>query len=238
MNILITGGASGLGKAITEKLAEQETNNIFFTYNKSKDQADRLAIKLSNATAIQCNFRDAESIDSLCLKIKELDIDILVNNAFCGMESKHFHKISGEAFLNSFQYNVLPTLRITQAVLAICRKKKRGKIVTILSSYIMNKPPIGLSEYVANKAYLLSMHKSWVNENTKFNITSYCISPSFMQTPLNADVDERIVDGIIANHPLKKILTPEEVASTVDFLCSAPAHLNGINILMNSGENI
>lgn len=238
MNILITGGASGLGRAITEKLAADKGQKVYFTYSRSVEKARDLESKNSNVQAIQCDFKDASSIISLCDRVKALDIDILINNAFCGIESKHFHKIDAEVFSNSFNWNVLPSLQITQAVLKHCRKKKFGKIITILTSYLTNKPPIGLSEYVANKAYLLSMHKSWVNENTKFNIASYCVSPSFMQTPLNQEVDERILDGMIANHPLKKLLTTAEVADTVHFLCTAPANLSGTHLILNSGKNI
>ena len=74
------------------------------------------------------------------------------------------------------------------------KKKRKGKIITILTSFLLNSPPIGSSSYVANKAYLKSLTKSWANENIKFNVTSNTISPSFMQTNFTSDVDERIID--------------------------------------------
>ena len=238
MNIVITGGASGLGKAITEKLVQTASNNILISYSNSASLAEALASKYSNLSIAQCNFKDKNSIAEFCQKVKDFNIDVLINNAFCGITTKHFHKMAEGVFSRSFQESIVPTLEITQAMLALCRKKRNGKIITILTSYLKDLPPIGLSEYVANKAYLYSMHKSWVRENTKFNIKSYCLSPSFMQTPLNADVDERILDGMKSANPLGKILTVEEVAESVDFLCKGSDHLNGVNLYMNSGDSI
>ena len=238
MNIVITGGASGLGKAITEKLVKDSSHNLLISYGRSGAEAEELSSQYSNLSITQCNFKDPKSIADFCHKVKAFDVDILVNNAFCGITTKHFHKMPEGTFATSFQESIVPTLEITQAMLSICRKKKQGKIITILTSYLKDLPPIGLSEYVANKAYLYSMHKSWVRENTKFNIKSYCISPSFMLTPLNADVDERILDGIVKANPLNRLLTVEEVANSVDFLCQGSDHLNGINLYMNSGDSI
>lgn len=238
MNIVITGGASGLGRAITDQLVQNSADNLLISYSNSATAAESMSAQYSNLSAAQCNFKDLDSIASFCETVKAFDVDILINNAFCGITTKHFHKMPDGVFATSFQESVVPTLKITQAMLAICRKKRQGKIITILSSYLKDLPPIGLSEYVANKAYLYSMHKSWVRENTKFNIVSHCISPSFMQTPLNADVDERILEGIKTGSPLNKILTVEEVAESIDFLCKGSEHLNGINLYMNSGDSI
>ena len=80
--------------------------------------------------------------------------------------------------------------------------------------------------------------KVWATENSKFNITSNSISPSFMQTKLTSEIDFRIVSQLIENHPLKKLLTVEEVAETVFFLANATSHINGIDIIINSGASI
>mgnify|MGYP000341586942 CR=1 FL=1 len=238
MNIVITGGASGLGRAITDRLVLDPNNKLLISYSNSASVAEAMAAEHENLSVALCNFKEPESVQAFCTTVKDFDVDILINNAFCGITTKHFHKMPKGTFLSSFQQSVVPTLEITQAMLSICRKKKQGKIITILSSYLKGLPPIGLSEYVANKAYLYSMHKSWVRENTKFNILFYCLSPSFMQTPLNADVDERILEGIKKASPLNKILTVEEVAESILFLCNGSDHLNGINLYMNSGDSI
>ena len=238
MNILITGGASGLGEAVTRNLAECESNKIYFTFCKSSVKAEELEIEFSNVKSIFCDFENQESVLSLLAEIENLDIDALINNAFVGLETNYFHKINPEYFSENFIKNILPVIKITQRAIAHFRKKKSGRVITILSSYIVNKPPIGLSEYVAAKNYLLSLSKSWAVENVKFNISSNAISPSFMQTHLTAQTDERIVEEIIKNHPLKKILEPFEVADSVKYLLNASTHINGINLIINSASDI
>ena len=132
----------------------------------------------------------------------------------------------------------MPTLRITQQAIKEFRKKKNGRIITVLTSYLTNRPPIGLSEYVANKAYLLSLSRSWAVESVRFNITSNCVSPSMMKTSLTNHLDERQIEDITNSNPLKRLVTPEEVADAVFYLASASPQINGVNLLINGGVDV
>lgn len=239
MNILITGGASGLGEAITRMLAKEQSNTVYFTYANSQANATKLQHEFKNVIGIKCDFKNATELEALKSNIEALQIDVLVNNAFHGEAIKsYFHKIPEADFAAQFIDNVIPIIGITQATLTSFRKRKQGKIITILTSFLVNTPPIGASSYVACKAYLGSLVKSWATENAKFNITSNAISPSFMQTGLTADVDERIIEQMTAGHPLKKLLTTDEVAETVLFLASASSQMNGVDIVLNAATNL
>ena len=239
MNILITGGASGLGEAITRRLAKDNNNIIYFTYSKSLDKAKKLESECINTHSIKCDFEEIEDLSSLMSKLPQLDLDVLVNNAYTGDYLKtYFHKIAPEEFVKDFNSNIIPIVKITQSVISGFRKKKCGKIITVLTSALIDTPPIGSSVYVANKAYLEELTKVWANENAKFGISSNSVSPSFMQTNLTSSTDERVIEQVIENHPLKKILTVEEVADTVYFLVNASPHINGVNIIMNAGMHI
>lgn len=239
MNILITGGASGLGLAITEKLCSNKERRVFFTYSGSVQSAKQLEMTFENAKAIECNFEKPEQLQDLITKIDELNIDVLINNAFAGAITKqHFHKDGTQRFENGFNKNIVPVIQITQKAITVFRKKKFGKIITVLTSALVNKPPVGWSEYVAGKAYLQSLSKSWATENVAFNISSNCVLPAFMQTELTSDVDERIIEGMIENHPLKKLLTTSEVADAVNYLVGAPQQINGANMIINSASDL
>lgn len=238
MNILITGGSSGLGKSITESLSKAYPEaTVYFTYNSSADAASEIEKSFSNTKALPLNFGKPESVNALCAKMQDLDIDILINNAVSSISMNHFYKMPAEEFQSSFTINVLPVLQITGVFLKFARIKKSGKIITVLSSYISGMPQTGLSAYIAEKNYLLSMVKSWASENIKFNIQSNAISPEFMDTPLNKNVDERVKEEMIKSHPLKKLLTADDAAEVVKFLTTAPAHLTGENIFVNSAKN-
>lgn len=236
MNILITGGASGLGEAITGKLAEDKANKVYFTYCRSEQKAKEL--EKTNAIAIRLDFTDPASVQEFILSLQKLDIDVLINNAITGYSQDYFHKISSKVFVDSFKTNVFPTIQLTQELIRLFRKRKFGKIITILTSGLIDTPPVGWSEYTANKAYLHSMVKSWAIENNSFNITSNAVSPSFMLTNLTSRMDERLVELSEQNHPLKKMLKPEEVADSVNFLVNSTQQINGINLILNAGVHV
>ena len=239
MNILITGGASGLGEAITRRLAKNSDNHIFYTYNKSEENAKLIGKDLNNTTSIKCDFRNSNEVTLFCENVKQFDIDVLINNAYSGDFLKtNFHKIPANEFLDDFKENVLPVIEITQTFITEFRKKKSGKIITILTSALFNVPPIGSSVYVANKAYLEKLTKVWASENIKFNISSNTISPSLMQTSLTSCLDERLIEQFKEANPLKQILTVDEVAESVEFLVRASKHINGFDIMLNTGVSL
>lgn len=238
MNILITGGASGLGKEITQTLASAYPDaKVFFTYNSSAAAAAAISNEFINTEALELNFTEGQSVNAFAEKIAPLDIDILIHNALTGLNLNHFHKTESDVFLNGFAENILPVLKLTRAFIKAARIRKSGKIITILSSYIGGMPQTGLAGYIAEKNYLLSMAKSWASENVQFNIQSNCISPEFMDTPLNKNTNAGVKEEMVKSHPLKKFLTAGEVADTVTFLVKAPAHLTGQNIFLNTGKN-
>ena len=238
MNILITGGSKGLGSAIVEQLSGKADNHVYFTYYQSLEQANVITKNHHNTTALYCDFNDPESVQELLVLLENLDIDVLINNATVSYEKNHFHKLGLNVFLDSFKVNILNTITITQELIKSFRKKKQGKIITILSAATINKPPAGWAEYVASKNYLRSLSKSWATENIRHNITSNCVSPSFMLTDYNSNVDERMIEDIVKTHPLKKLLTVKEVAFTVEFLTTCSAHINGVDIVMNAGQDL
>ena len=239
MNILITGGASGLGEAITKKLASDKKDTVYFTYHKSINNAKSIEATFINAKGILCNFKSKNDVESLLNFIENNEFHVLINNAYgSSIEPRHFHKTEYQVFSDNFNTNIIPVIRITQKVILQFRKRKFGKIITILSSALIDTPPLGWSEYVAEKTYLASLCKSWAAENIAFNITSNSVSPSFMLTNLTHDSDERVIEDIIQTHPLKQILTTDEVSDTVLFLSKCSQHINGVNLIMNAGSHV
>lgn len=238
MNILVTGGTGGVGSEVVTLLCSNEANHVTFTYCNNETRAKELAAIHPNSTAIKCDFRSNEDLDALESILEVKEIGCIVNNAISTFESNHLHKFDTLDISNGFLHNVLPTIRLFQAALRIFRKKRSGRFITILSSGVIGVPPAGYATYTAEKAYLMSINKSIVAENSKFNIIANCVSPSFMQTELTHNVDERVVEAMVASHPLRKILEVKDVAETIAFLVNAPAHINGVNIPINSGVNV
>lgn len=240
MNILVTGGTSGLGKATVE-LLQKEKHQIYFSYLPTEQfsaVAQDMETSYPNVKGEPLNFCKEDSIDALCEKIAGWDIDVLINCTYVGRpQTTYFHKIAPEDFLKAFQDNIIPTVKITQACIDVMKKKKFGKIINIITEAVLGLPPMGYSLYAANKAYLMELSSVWNKEYTRYNITSNCILPAYMQTSF-AEVDERILEQMVKEHPLKKLLTPEEVAQNIKFFVDASQQVNGVKLQINAGTQL
>jgi len=239
MKILITGGASGLGESITRTLAKDANNTVYFTFSKAVAKAQQLTAELKNTVAIACDFADENTVKTLAEKITELDLDVIIHNAYSGDYLKtHFHKIEADDFLTDFSINVMPVVTLTQAVIHTFRKKKSGKIITVLTSALVDAPPVGSAVYTSNKAYLAKLTQVWANENARFNITSNSVSPSFMETAMTSSTDERVKEQMIESNPAKRLLTTEEVAEAIRFLVNDATQINGQDFVINAGDKL
>ena len=96
---------------------------------------------------------------------------------------------------------------------------------------------MGYSVYSATKAYVEQLSKCWCKENARFGITANSVSPEYMQTKFS-NVDERVIEQMTNEHPLKSLLRPEEVADVIAMLLQSSAQLNGVNIPVNAGQGI
>ena len=241
MNILITGGTSGLGKATVERLVKNKANKVFFTYletNEYRDVAQELIERYNNVEGYPLDFCNADSFEHFCGIINEIDPDVLINSTYVGNpQTTYFHKIPIGDFVKGFNNNLVPTIRITQTAIDKKKKKKFGKIINVITEAVMGLPPMGYSIYAANKAYLMELSNVWNKEYTRYNITSNCILPAYMQTKF-ATVDERIEEQMTKQHPLKKLLSVTDVAEIIAFLVEAPQQLNGVKIPINAGQII
>ena len=227
MNILVTGGGSGLGEAITRELALEKTAHVFFTYCRSEENALVMEKSFSNTTAIRVDFTKAGDIARLLQQMQTMELDALVNNAITGIELKRFHEVEPEFYCERFQKNVAPVISITSQAIKIFRQRGKGNIITVLTSYLSQTPPLGLSAYVAEKAYLASLSKSWASENSRFHITANTVSPSFMSTGLTKDLDQRLIAG-----EAKNALDPNVVAQKVSELLHGSDEVSGIDFMI------
>lgn len=238
MTILITGGSRGLGRALVETLAADPDNQILFTYCHHEDEAQALAGRFQNVRALQVDFFSEESVNAFTKGLETEHIDVLINNAYAGNpQGTHFYKSDPDDFAKAFQANVMPFIKITQACIKGMRKQKFGKIINIITSYVMDVPPTGFSVYTATKAYIRQLSKSISKEMGRFNITSNCILPDYMLTDFGK-VEDFQLEQMKDAHPLKELLKPQEVAELVASLLKASQQLNGAEIPVNAAQHM
>lgn len=185
MNILVTGGSKGIGKLIVDELARNKNNKIYYTFNRTS------SISKSNKIAIKVDFNNHLDLENLAQLIEIINFDILINNYHNGYSQLHAHKTTGELCLNGIRINVIPTILLTNHMIRAFRKRKKGTIITILTS-ALNKFPTGCSQYIAEKRYLSAFVEAWHNENEIFGIKSVAIYPEFISTDMHQHLPEYI----------------------------------------------
>ena len=227
-----------MGKALVEACAALAEHQVLFTYCRHEDEARALAGKYANVSAVQVDFTDEASVGQFVQRLADEQVDVLINNAYAGSaQGVHFHKTAPDDFSKAFHDNVMPVIRITQACAQGMRKRKFGKIINIITSYVMDVPPTGFSVYTATKAYIRQLSKSWSKELGRFNITSNCILPDYMQTDFGK-VEDFQLEQMKEVHPLKTLLQPEEVAGIIVRLMEASQQLNGVEIPINAAQHM
>ncbi len=234
--IVVTGGASGLGAAITRRLAVDPSNLVHFTFHRSAAAAAALTAAHPNVHAHPLDFADEASLQAFLATLDRLAPDVLVNNAVGGLLRKPAHKLTAAELAAGFALNVAPVVALSHRALALFRKRRGGRLVTVLSDALVGSPPLGLAAYAAEKAYLASLARSWAAENAAYGVASNCVLPTMMATGLNADLDPRVVEQVAASLPAGRLPSVEEVAEAVAFFVTCPAAINGARLVVNDAR--
>ena len=116
-------------------------------------------------------------------------------------------------------------------------KQKKGKVVVMLSSVVLNMPPKALTQYVVVKYALLGLVKSLASEYADKNIQINAISPSMIETKFLENINEKLVELSAYSHPLKRNAKVEDITPTIQMLISKESdYLNGVNIPITGGS--
>ncbi len=236
---LVTGAARGIGRAIALALAGpglflylNDVGNFEELAQTQKDVEARGAgarprpFDVADAAAAQ------QAIDEL---VKESGrLDILVNNAGINRDNLI-------ARMKESEWDLVLAVNLKGAyncLRAACRpmiKQHYGRIINISSVVgVMGNP--GQANYVASKAGLIGLTKAVARELASRNITVNAVAPGFIQTEMTAALPEATRAALLAQIPLQRFGTPEEVARVVAFLASdAAAYITGQVIHVNGG---
>jgi len=221
VNILITGGARGIGRACVE-LFREKNHNVVFLYNTSKTLAEELSGK-TGAIGIECDIRSSESVR---LAVAEAigamgSIDVLINNA--GVSSfALFDTISDEEWSRIIDTNLTGAFFVTREASKYMISQKHGRIINIGSMW----GKVGASceaHYSASKAGLRGMTMALAKELGPSNITVNCIEPGVIMTDMNAALTPEAMTELSEQTPLGRIGEPLDVASLAEFLASDAA---------------
>lgn len=236
---LITGGASGIGKAITLELAKSGAY-IAVNYNSSKTQAEELVTMINSnggkAIAIQADVSDFEQAEKL---IKETvayfgKLDILVNNAGVTKDGL-IMRMKEDQFDTVININLKGVWNTCRHASRHLSKSEFGRVVNIssVSGLVGN---IGQSNYTAAKAGVIGLTKTLAREFASRGITANVVAPGLIETKMTEELPQEIKDNFLNNIPLKRFGQPNEIADAVNFLVSDKAkYITGQVLVVDGG---
>ena len=230
---VITGGGSGIGKAIAELFGKQGAR--VFVLDLNHDTAHKTASNIQasgfDATAISCNVTDQKAIAIAVDKIitKEHRIDILVNSAGIAHIGK-LENTDDEDFQKIFQVNVKGVYNSMRAVIGTMKKQGGGVILNLCSV----AATAGIADrfaYSMSKGAVLSMTYSVAKDYVQDNIRCNCISPGRVHTAfvdgfLKANYpgkEKEMFEKLSKTQPIGRMGQPEEIAALALYLCSDEA---------------
>lgn len=221
MNVLVTGGTRGIGKAIVERFC-LEGHSVAFIYKESTDAAREL-VKRTGSVAIKCDIQSPdETENAVSTALNTLGgIDVLINNAGISQFSL-LSDLSNEDWRKMIDTNLSGAFYVTRSVIPHLVSKKNGRIIMIGSMW----GKIGASceaHYSASKAGLRGLTMSLAKELGPSGITVNCIEPGVIETEMNASLSGDSINALCEETPLGRMGKPSEVAALTAFLCSDEA---------------
>ena len=244
---MVTGGASGIGLAISQRLAaEGHPVAVVDLDGEAAGQAAK-AIEAAGgkAAGLAADVGDRErvlaAIDEVGARLGPTAI--LVNNAGMGAGMARFLKLTPEYWDQVIRVNLTGPFNCCQAVLPGMIEAGWGRIVNISSSSTTAGQPL-MSQYVSSKSGLNGLTKCLAPEFGPKGITVNAITPGFIDTPMmqtsvaRGDFGPDGIDGAIARTPVRRVGRPEDVAALCAFLCRDEAgYITGEILGVNGGRN-
>jgi 3-hydroxybutyrate dehydrogenase len=235
---VVTGGASGIGRACARRLAAAGAQVL--VVDISGDAAKEVAGEIGGGFQVT-DLSDPDAVDAL-----DLSADILVNNA--GLQYvAPVHEFPPAEFARIMRVMVEAPFRLARQVLPGMYERGWGRVVNVSSVHGLVASPFKVA-YVTAKHAIEGLSKVIALEGAEHGVTSNCVNPGYVRTPLvenqieaqadahgltTAEVVERVM---LEPAAIKRLIEPEEVADLVAYLCSAQASfMTGASVPIDGG---
>ena len=231
---VITGGGTGIGRAISLKLAEDGFNIAVNCLESLLPQAQAVAEECrARGVEAECFVADVSKFDACAEMVKAVQerfgsVDVLVNNAGITRDGL----IARISVVNVNQKGVFNMIR---HVTPVMMKQRSGRIVSMASvSGLYGNA--GQLNYSASKAAIVGMTKTAARELGGRGITVNAVAPGFIQTDMTAKLSDKAKEAILGGVALKRMGQPEDVANAVAFLASdAAGYITGQVLVVDGG---
>ncbi len=245
-HVFITGGGTGIGLATARALAP--TGARFTLAGRDGARVQSAAEEFEHAHGVSCDVADENSVAAAFTAARDRygSIDILVNNAGI-TPSAPLHSMDLATWNQVLAINLTGAFLCSRAALADMYAKKWGRIVNVASIAGLKGGPY-ISAYCASKHGMIGMTRALAHEAAKRGVTVNAICPGYVETDIVAKAAENISSKtklsedearamLYAGNPQARLITADEVASAIAWLCSdGAAATNGAAIPMSGGE--
>ena len=233
---LVTGASRGIGQKIAQQLAASGATVIGTATSQSG--ADKITADLAafNGVGQVLDVSSDESVSTFFAAIKEQPglPDILVNNAGI-TNDKLLMRMSADDWEQVINTNLSSVYRMSKACLRPMMKARYGRIINV-GSVIGSMGNAGQASYAAAKAGMVGFSKSLAREIGSRGITVNVIAPGYIATDMTDELDEKQKDHMLAQIPLTRMGSAQDVADAVLFLASdMAAYITGETIHVNGG---
>ena len=242
---IVTGGGSGIGLAIAERLAADGLAVAGLDRNgeAAEGAAGKIVAAGGTAAGLTVDVTDRAAVDAAVGEVRDRlgAATVLVNNA--GLDGfDPFLKISAETWHRIIEVNLTGTFHCCQAVVPDMVAAGWGRIVNISSSSAQGGQPL-MTHYVAAKAGVIGFTKALALELGPKGITVNTIPPGFIDTPMLRRTERKGLLGNTVDHhasltPVRRVGRPEDIAAACSFLVRDEAsYVTGQVIGVNGGRN-
>ena len=217
--VIVTGGAKGIGKAVTLAFAKEGANIVLNYRSTSPEEVakeiESFGVKCLTVKADISNFEEAKNlVDKAIEEFKT--IDVLVNNAGITRDNLLL-KMSEDDFDMVINTNLKGAFNMIKHTSKIMLKQKSGSIIN-MSSVVGLTGNIGQVNYAASKAGMIGMTFSTARELAPRGITCNAIAPGFITTDMTDVLPDSIKENVLNMIPLKRFGTTDEISTTAVFL--------------------
>ena len=236
--VLITGGAAGIGKATTELFAAEGASVHIWDLNEAAGTALLTALTEAGQKAAfrKVNVAEYEDVKSGIEAIIAADgkLDVLINNAGITMD-KTLVKMDPATWQKVIDVNLTGVFNCTQIAAPYMIEKGTGVILNA-SSVVGLYGNFGQTNYVATKAGVIGMTKTWSRELGRKGIRVNAVAPGFIATEMVQQMPEKVIEMMVSKVPLGRMGKPEDIAHTYAFLASDhAAYITGTVISVDGG---
>lgn len=245
--IVITGAGAGIGRATAMRFAEEGARVAAWDVSLKAASQLESAIKWAGGEGYfrEVNVTDADNLQSAAESVLERwnRIDVLINNAGIVRDAQLVKwngngpesTMSEETWDAVMNVNLKGVFLTTRAVVPHMIRNRSGVILSA-ASVVGLWGNFGQTNYVASKAGVIGMTKTWARELGRYNIRVNAVAPGFIATDMVRAMPEKVLQAMIARTPLGRAGTPEDVANTYAWLASDQASfIHGTVISVDGG---